>query len=65
LQRLSPFRRLLAELEEGLEPFAGAAECIEDTTPDGTDMWEHPAAMSVTAADFRRARRLTEEKSNV
>jgi hypothetical protein len=46
--------------EAALKPFAGAADDIDDTTPDRVDMWENPAAMNVTAGDFRRARSLVQ-----
>lgn len=39
-----------------LKPFADAAEDIDDSEPDNREMWEHPASMAVTVADFRRAR---------
>lgn len=43
-------------LKEALKPFAEAADSIDDTDGDHIEMWEHPASMQVTAADFRRAR---------
>ena len=43
------------KLKEALKPFAEAADSIDDTEGDRIEMWEHPASMQVTAADFRRA----------
>lgn len=40
---------------DALKPFADAAEGLNDDDPDRAEMWEHPASMSVTVADFRRA----------
>lgn len=59
LQSLSA-RATTAEAEakamrEALEPFALAAADIDDDVLDSSEMWEHPASMSVTAGDFRRA----------
>ncbi len=48
----------VAAMREGLLPFAEAADDIDDVSRDADHMWEHPAAMSVTAGDFRRARDL-------
>ncbi len=42
-------------LAKALEPFAKAAEDIEDSDKDHWEMWEHHASMSVTVADFRNA----------
>jgi hypothetical protein len=41
---------------EALEPFANAAESIDETDKDGWNMWEHSASLDVTVADFRKAR---------
>ena len=47
-------------LREALKPFAEAAANIDDNEPDHREMWEHPASMSLTVSDFRRAARATE-----
>jgi hypothetical protein len=46
----------VALLTEALRPFAEAADSIDDNEGDRIEMWEHPASMQVTAADFRAAR---------
>jgi hypothetical protein len=45
----------IASLREALEPFARAAEDVDEVDDDRREMWEHPASLSVTVADFRRA----------
>ena len=44
----------IAALEEALEPFAEAANNLDDE-PDGAELWEHPAAIVLTAGDLRKA----------
>ena len=45
-----------ARLRDALEPFAAASNDIDDTMRDSSDIWEHPAAICITAGDMRRAR---------
>lgn len=47
----------IAELEAGLDPFDDASECLEPTDLDHYEIWEHPAAMNITAGHLRAARR--------
>jgi len=47
----------MSETREALEAFARAAENLDDATPDRADIWEHPAAMCITAGDLRKAAR--------
>jgi hypothetical protein len=47
----------IASLREALKPFARAAEDIDEVDDDRREMWEHPASLSVTVVDFRRARK--------
>ena len=42
-------------LRQALAPFALAAADLEDETRDSSEIWELPAAMSITAGDLRRA----------
>ncbi len=50
----------IVELEESLKPFAESCrdniDCDDDKWRDGDNLWESPAAMSLTAGDLRRAR---------
>lgn len=43
--------------KEVLRPFAEAAECLDNPNPDNMEIWEHSAAMCITAGDLRRARK--------
>ena len=52
---LSQLREQVKVLREALEPFASAAEDLDDDTPDRCSMWEHHVSMDVEAGDFRRA----------
>lgn len=44
----------IAELEGALEPFAEAADNLDDEA-DGAELWEHPAAIVLTAGHLRKA----------
>lgn len=66
LSALSPTLSARIEaLEAGLRPFADAAENIEDTQRDTSEVWEHPAALCITLGDLRRARSLLPEAPHV
>jgi hypothetical protein len=43
-------------LREALEPFARAAESLDDDHKDRSEIWESGAAMEISAGDLRRAR---------
>lgn len=47
-----------AEVVGALLPFVEAALCLDNPQPDHMEIWEHPAAMCITAGDLRRARAL-------
>lgn len=46
----------LAETLALLNPFVEAADDLDDRTRDDSNIWELPAAMSITAGDLRRLR---------
>lgn len=43
-------------LREALKPFALAADDLDDQHGERSDIWEAPAAMSITAGNLRAAR---------
>lgn len=43
------------DMFEAIKPFAEAVDNLNDDHPDGSHIWESPAAMSLTAGDLRRA----------
>lgn len=43
-----------------LEPFAAAANDLDDQTENRSEIWELPAAMGITAGDLRKVRELME-----
>jgi len=49
-----------ADLAEALKPFSEAADDLDDDHRHGSDIWEAPAAMAITAGHLRRARQLHE-----
>lgn len=57
----------LKAAREALEPFAEAAENLDDNHADGSPIWETPAAMGIDARHLRRARtafsKITEAKN--
>lgn len=55
---ITVLRERVAALEGALDPFATAADDIDERTRDDSNMWEHPASMNVYASDFRSARAL-------
>lgn len=55
-----------ARLMEALKPFAAAADDLDDPPwRDDSHCWESPAAMAVTAGDFRRARAAWDAQSAI
>lgn len=60
--RIETVRSLLDAYEErnrlraALQPFADAAENLDDDFRDVSDIWEHSSAMSITGGDLRAAR---------
>lgn len=57
-QRATQAERQRDELRKALEPFAEAAESLDDETSDHDHIWEQPAAMSIDAGHLRTARAL-------
>lgn len=49
------------ELVDALRPFANAADDLDDETKDESEIWEMPAAMSITAGALRKARDVVSE----
>lgn len=47
----------LKAMDEALEPFAEAADDLDDNAQDQHDIWEHPASMNITIGNLRAARR--------
>ena len=54
--RATQAERQRDELRKALEPFAEAAESLDDETRDHDHIWEQPAAMSIDAGHLRAAR---------
>ena len=50
-------RAQLAEARKALEPFADAADDLEDDHKDTSSIWECPAAVNIDAGHLRAARR--------
>ncbi|QTC88060.1 hypothetical protein [Brevundimonas pondensis] len=57
-KRATQAERQRDELRKALEPFAEAAESLDDETGDHDHIWELPAAMSIDAGHLRTARAL-------
>ncbi|MBO0141465.1 hypothetical protein JZX87_09850 [Agrobacterium sp. Ap1] len=55
----------IAALKAALEPFADAAENLDDDHKDSSPIWEAPAAMSIDAKHLRAARAALKEKADV
>jgi len=53
-----------AALKEALEPFAKAADNLDDSDHDPHSLWESPEAMMLTVGDLRRARQALSEPSH-
>lgn len=52
---IAQLQQRVEEMRELLRPFADAADDLDDKHRDGSEIWEAPAAMSITAGDLRRA----------
>ena len=57
LKRAETAESAVADAMEALKPFEEAYEavCYDDGVPDDFNIWESPAAMSITVGDLRRA----------
>lgn len=53
--------RRAQRMEVALRPFAEAADDLDDDAKDRHEIWENPAAMSITCGDIRRARAILSE----
>lgn len=56
LATLSTQTEVMEAMASALEPFAEAAECLDDDHSDGSPIWEASAAMAIDAGNLRRAR---------
>jgi hypothetical protein len=57
LDTIASLRSKLEEAEGALEPFAEACDDLDESDKDKWHIWEHPAALNISIADLRAARR--------
>jgi len=55
-RRATTAEAALVKARTALEPFAEAADNLDDNHADGSPIWESPAAMGIDARDLRAAR---------
>lgn len=62
MTEVETLRAEVKRLRDALEPFREAAACLDNPNPDNMEIWEHSAAMCITAGDLRRARKALSAK---